>query len=274
MSRCACALLVVMSLVSPAPAQAWGPEGHRAAVAIASERLCGAAAAELERIAGEMSLEALSTWPDGIRDDPAWSHTRDWHYINIEDDASFSALVEGVPGHGQLLRAIRSNLALLADEDAPDARRREALGFVLHLLADLHQPLHVGRAGDRGGNRIELSFEGRTTNLHRLWDGVLLRSAGLRADDYQRSLGPLVALGAVSWERGALEDWAEESRQLRPWVYDFDARRRVPVISRRYAETGRQLTSLRLAQAGVRTAWVLNEIWCSDRNGDTPHLSK
>jgi len=266
------ALLVVIALACSLPAQAWGPEGHRAAVALASTRLCGAAGAELQRIAGEMTLEALSTWPDGIRDDPAWAHTRDWHYINIEDELPFSALVEGMPGHGQLLRALRSNLALLADEDAPHARRREALGFVLHLLADLHQPLHVGRAEDRGGNRIEVSFDGRVTNLHRLWDGVLLRSAGLRGDDYQRSLAPLVLLGAAAWEQGTLEDWAEESRQLRPWVYDFDARRRVPVISKRYAETGRQLTSQRLAQAGVRTAWVLNEIWC--RNGDSPHLTQ
>jgi len=105
-------------------------------------------------------------------------------------------------------------------------------------------------------------FQGEDTSLHRLWDSGLLRSAGLRGDDYRRSLAPLVMLGAASWESGGIEDWAVESQRLRPWVYDFDHRRHVPLISKRYAETGRQLTALRLAQAGVRTAWLLNGIWC------------
>ena len=253
---------LVLALVLPLTAQAWGPEAHRAATAVAADRLCLAATAEVERLLGDTTLAEASLWPDRIRGEARWAHTRDWHYLNIGDDAPFSTLVEGEPGHGQLLRAIRRNLALLGDERVPVVERGEALSFVLHLVADLHQPLHVGRSEDRGGNTIDVSFDGQVTNLHRLWDGVLLRSAGLRQDDYRRSLEPLVLLGAGDWERGTLEDWAEESRRLRPWLYDFDTRRRVPLISKRYAETGRQLTALRVAQAGVRTAWLLNGLWC------------
>jgi hypothetical protein len=253
---------LALVLLLPSLGHAWGPEGHRAAAAITAERLCPAAEAEVARLLGGMTLADAALWPDRIRSEAEWAHTRDWHYINIGDDEPFSALVEGEPGHGRLLSAIRANLALLTDTQAADGRRREALGFVLHLVGDLHQPLHVGRSEDRGGNAITVSFAGQETNLHRLWDGVLLRSAGLRPDDYLRSLAPLVVLGAPSWERGTLQDWAEESRRLRPWVYDFDTRRRVPLISKRYAETGRQLSSLRLAQAGVRTAWLLNQLWC------------
>jgi hypothetical protein len=255
-------VLALVGLCWPLAATAWGPDGHRAAAAVTAERLCPAAAVAVEQLLDGMSLAEASTWPDGIRDQPAWAHTRDWHYINIGDDQPISALVEGEPGHGRLLSAIRENLAWLGDHHGDPPRRRQALGFLLHLVADLHQPLHVGRREDRGGNTITVSFDGRETNLHRLWDSGLLRSSGLRPEDYRRSLEPLVALGAASWEQGALEDWAVESQQLRPWVYDFDARRRVPPISKRYAETGRQLTALRLAQAGVRTAWLLNELWC------------
>ena len=252
----------LLALALPLTAQAWGPEGHRAAAAIAGDRLCPAAMAQIELLLGDMTLAEASLWPDRIRGEARWAHTRDWHYVNIGDDAPFDTLVEGEPGHGQLLRAIRKNFLLLGDAGAPLVARGEALSFVLHLVADLHQPLHVGRSEDRGGNTIDVSFDGQVTNLHRLWDGVLLRSAGLRQDDYRRSLEPLVLLGAGDWERGTLEDWAEESRRLRPWLYDFDTRRRVPLISKRYAETGRQLTALRVAQAGVRTAWLLNGLWC------------
>lgn len=253
----------------PGFALAWGPEGHRVAAAITGDRLCVQAQEEIGRILDGQPLADASLWPDRIRGEARWAHTRDWHYINIDDDAAFDDLVQGELGHGQLLRAIRSNLALLGDGDLPRSRRREALSFVLHLAVDLHQPLHVGRGEDRGGNRIDVIFGEREVNLHQLWDGVLLRSTGLDARDYRRSLAPLVALGAEDWTRGSLEDWAEESRRLRPWVYDFDARRRVPRISKRYAETGRQLSALRLAQAGVRTAWLLNGLWCG--NGALPH---
>lgn len=255
-------IVLLVGLCWPLAVPAWGPDGHRAAAALTAERLCPAAADEAARLLDGLSFAEAAIWPDGIRDQPQWAHTRDWHYVNIGDDEPISALVQGAPGHGRLLAAIRDNLAILRDRDAEPLQRRQALGFVLHLVADLHQPLHVGRSEDRGGNTVTVSFAGRETSLHRLWDSGLLRSSGLRAEDYRRSLAPLVRLGAESWERGTLEDWAVESQQLRPWVYDFDARRQVPLISRRYAETGRQLTALRLAQAGVRTAWLLNEMWC------------
>jgi len=262
---------LLLCLAAPGVAHGWGPEGHRAAAEISSERLCVAAREEIGRILDGTTLAEAALWPDRIRGETRWRHTRDWHYINIEDDVAFDELREGEPGHGQLLRAIRSNLALLGEPRLPRARQQEALSFVVHLVADLHQPLHVGRAEDRGGNRIDVSFGERKLNLHRLWDGVLLRSSGLGWRDYRRSLAPLVALGADDWTGGELEDWAEESRRLRPWVYDFDARRRVPQISKRYAETGRQLSALRIAQAGVRTAWLLNGLWCG--NGALPHLN-
>lgn len=255
-------LLLLAGLLVPGLASAWGGEGHRAAAAITAARLCPTATVEIRRVLGDTGIAAAALWPDTIRDSPAWSHTRDWHYINIGDDEPLSALVEGAPGHGRMLSAIRDNLALLSDPGASEQRRSEALAFVLHLVVDLHQPLHVGRREDRGGNAITVRFQGDETNLHRLWDSGLLRSAGLRGDDYRRSLAPLVLLGAASWESGGIEDWALESQQLRPWIYDFDHRRRVPLVSKRYAETGRQLTALRLAQAGVRTAWLLNGLWC------------
>jgi hypothetical protein len=257
------ALLVLASgLLWPVLALSWGGEGHRVAAAITADRLCGPAAAQVERLLAGMTLAEASTWPDQIRNTAEWAHTREWHYLNVGDDEAIGAVIEGAPGRGRLLSAIRLNLALLADESAAPQARREALGFVVHLVGDLHQPLHIGRSEDRGGNTVTVSFEGEQVNLHRLWDSGLLRSAGLRPDDYRRTLEPLVRLGADEWVRGTLEGWAAESRDLRPWVYDFDPRRRIPHISKRYAETGRQLTALRLAQAGVRTAAVLNGLWC------------
>lgn len=257
----AAALLVALAL--PGTVGAWGPEAHRAAAAVMMDRLCPAAQAELRAVLGDWSLEEAVIWPDRIRREDRWAHTRDWHYMNIGDDVPVTAdaPIEG----GRILVALREQSGRLEDDQVAPTERREALAFVLHLVVDLHQPLHVGRAADRGGNEIRVQFDGRELNLHQLWDGGLLRSAGLRTGDYARSLEPLALLGEADWAAGTLEDWADESRRLRPWVYDFDHRRSVPRISRRYAETGRQLTALRLAQAGVRSAHLLNAIWCPAR---------
>lgn len=251
-------LLALASL--PSTAQAWGPSAHRVAAEVMDEFLCTAARAEVEAMTRDMPLAELVVWPDGIRDTPTWSHTRDWHYMNIADDVPVRADTQ--PEGGRILAAIRDNLALLPEGRTDPERRRQALAFVLHLVVDLHQPLHVGRADDRGGNTVRVRFDDRETNLHRLWDSGLLYSMGLRHEAQVSAVRALAVAAGADWARGNVEDWADESRRLRPWVYDFDARRQVPTISRRYAETGRQIASLRLAQASVRSAQVLNGVWC------------
>ncbi|MGD9388728.1 MAG: S1/P1 nuclease, partial [Gammaproteobacteria bacterium] len=251
---------LLAALAFPGPAQGWSGEAHRAAAAVTTDLLCAGAAGEMATVLGDWSVEEAVVWPDRVRDQPRWAHTRDWHYMNIEDEVPVTrdAPVDG----GRILPAIRANLELLGDASLPTTQRRRALAFALHLVVDLHQPLHVGRAADRGGNAVRVRFEDREINLHQLWDGRLLSSSGLRAAEYARTLAPLAELGRASWSVGTLEDWADESRRLRPWVYDFDQRRSVPRISRRYAETGRQLVAVRLAQAAVRSAQLLNDLWC------------
>lgn len=259
-SRRSMAALLFCLLALPAPAQAWGPDAHRAAAVVMSSRLCPAAGEQLRQVLDGWPLEEAVVWPDRIRGEERWAHTRDWHYLNIADG---TPVVPGAPTDGgRILVVLREQRDRLSAPGTAPGERREALAFLLHLVVDLHQPLHVGRASDRGGNTVRVEFDEREINLHQLWDGRLLRSTGLRTEDYARSLEPLAVLGAADWAAGTFEDWAEESRRLRPWVYDFDHRRKVPRISQRYAATGRQLTALRLAQAGVRSAHVLNAIWC------------
>lgn len=244
----------------PSAAQAWGPSAHRVTAEVLEAFLCPAARAEVAAIAGDRPIAELAVWPDRIRDSAAWSHTRDWHYMNVADDEPVGADTRAAGG--RILAAIRDNLALLPAGRTDAERRREALAFVLHLVVDLHQPLHVGRAADRGGNSVRVRFEDRETNLHRLWDSGLLNSMRLRPGEHAGALRALAVAGGADWAHGTLEGWADESRRLRPWVYDFDARRKVPTISHRYAETARQLVTLRLAQASVRSAQVLNDLWC------------
>lgn len=251
--------------VVPGPATAWGPKGHLAATALAESRLCPAARREVESLVGPQTLAEASLWPDTIRDDPAWRHTKDWHYADARDDEPAEALWVG--DRGRLLIVLDEQMAVLADASAGAEARGTALRFVAHLLIDLHQPLHVGRHEDRGGNDITVRFGDRETNLHRVWDSGLLARTGMNWKQLSASMAALLEAG-VSAGGGSPESWAEESRALRPWVYDFDPRPRTPRLSRRYEVTARQLALTRLTQASVRLETTLESLWCPGGAGD------
>jgi len=239
----------------------WGPAAHRAAADLAERRLCESAREEIRSLLGEESLAKASVWPDTIRADPRWKHTADWHYADIGDDEPIGRLRHG--DHGRLLPAIDDQLAILFDPGADRTARREALRFVAHLLVDLHQPLHIGRPSDRGGNTVEVRLGEKQISLHQAWDSGLLGLTGLGSRDLSRVLEPLATLAAPTLEGGP-EAWAEESRALRPWIYDFDPRPRVPRLSRRYQVTGTQLALFRLAQAAARLEGMLAREWCPE----------
>ncbi len=262
-----CAALVAAGLGLPAlPAVAWGPPAHRAVAAATEARLCPPARRAVSALLGEESLAEASTWPDRVREQPGWGHTREWHYADLDDHEPIEAAWRG--DRGRLFLALDAQIRTLANATAPREDRVNALRFVAHLLPDLHQPLHVGRPEDAGGNRVTVRLGNREMTLHKLWDSGLLAGTGLA---WQDMAGVLEALSAAADPdpEGGIEAWAEESRALRPWVYDFDPRRRVPVISRAYQVTGRHLAMLRLAQAARRLEGVLESVWCPDEPNES-----
>lgn len=254
--------LVVALITGPAPADPadaplrWGRIGHRAIAIAAAEHLTPAARQTVERLLDGATLAEASTWADSIRRDrPA---TANWHYVNIPViDSVFRP--ERHCTDGCVITAWQRQVAILEDRDRSDAERGEALRWVVHLLQDLHMPLHVGDRGDRGGNDVQLTFEGRRTNLHSLWDSGMIEAHGytdaslaaaIAADaSRQADLGTMASGDALSW---AMEAHAV-SRAL---VYHA-----LPPsleLDRRYLEVVEPALRLQLLRASVRLAAVLN----------------
>lgn len=253
MLLCACALAAWAS-----PAAAYGPSGHRIVGLVAEPLLCPAARDGIDALAGGERLPDLGLWADGIRGDERWAHSAPWHYMNVADGASLAAY--RTPPQGDVLAAIERFSRELADGDRPRESRLVALKFLVHFVADVHQPLHVGREEDRGGNRVEVRYGRTEVSLHRFWDTDVIRRTGLSDAAYARELAALVR-AARGEPPGAPENWAEESLALRDAVYAFDARSRV--LDREYLERADRITRRRLAQAGVRLAHTLNRLWCA-----------
>ena len=238
-------------------ALAYGPEGHLIAGRAAAPLLCQRASDEVARLGGGEDLGEIGTWADRIRSDDAYANAAPWHYMNIDNGAPLA--VYESPPEGDVLWAIEHFGNRLGDTGLADAERGEALRFLVHFVVDLHQPLHVGLAEDRGGNQIALRYGGEDTNLHRIWDTNVIDHAGYSLAAYTAK----VAQRAAVIDGGEVLDplaWAAESLAMRRSVYDFGRAGRE--LSDAYLDRAAALTEARLALAAARLAGTLNQRLC------------
>ncbi|MFQ5635951.1 MAG: S1/P1 nuclease [Gammaproteobacteria bacterium] len=261
--------IVVFCLLVSGGADAYGPTGHRIVAIIAESHLCAAASEEVDALLQDDSLADVAFWADRIRGDPAWRHAAPWHFINVGDGVPVEQASGGE--RGDVLQAIVRFRAELGDASLPIGRRAEALRFLVHFVADVHQPLHVGRLSDRGGNDIDVVFRGKRSNLHALWDAQALLRADRsrrreRVEDQARRLRKLTQADVITLQRSPVVAWARESQKLRPAVYGF---RRDPgggpfEPDAAYLADALAVTNLRLSRAGVRLAGMLNGLFCRE----------
>jgi S1/P1 Nuclease len=274
-------LLTIASSFTPS-AWAWGPQGHRTVGAVADALLSPAARAAVAQLltddrdkfgrpSGRTTLAAVSVWADEIRGTPA-AHPA-WHYDDVP--VCGRAPKERYCPAGQCnSEQLKRLIPLLTDTGAAPGERNEALKWVVHLVGDIHQPLHAADNADHGGNDVQVALAGVHTrgreNLHRAWDSDLVRLA-LRARDRRRPPADIAALAGEARQlaetagQGSADSWAAESNKLaREVAYTFAgfACNRVPpgivVLEAPYQARATAVVRERLLLAGARLATVLN----------------
>ena len=259
-------LTIALAIFAVVPlAQAWGPLGHSVVAELAQRHLSPTAEAEVERLLAPdhtRSLADIASWPDQIQDDPAqaalWKQTRGLHYIDfIHGDCNYVPPRDCRNGVC-VVAGLQHYVDVLGDRSQPDAARLEALKFVVHFVGDIHQPLHAGSRNDKGGNTYQVQFEGKGTNLHRVWDSGMLKTRGLDAQAYAQTLdaqGPLTLPMPIAPLDNPYAQWAEESCSITatPGFYPADHK-----IDQTYVAAELPVAELRLREAGRRLAEVLN----------------
>jgi hypothetical protein len=150
--------------------------------------------------------------------------------------------------------------ARLADGALPVAERAEALKFLVHFTGDLHQPLHAGDRGDRGGNDVPVIFKDRPTNLHSLWDTPVVEAAAARPGFSSRVGRRAGFFERRRLQKGSPEDWAWEAQGVsRDLAYGrLSAARPVP-IDEAYVAAASPAVEAQIRRAGLRLARLLNE---------------
>ena len=241
----------------PSPALAWGKTGHRVSGAIADKHLSGLARAHIREIIGVENLVEASTWPDEMRSnpDPFWQKTANpWHYVTV---GGFE--YDRAPPEGDALGALAFFRSQLRDPATSLEHRQLALRFIVHIIGDLHQPLHNGRPGDRGGNDVKVKWFGRDTNLHAVWDSALVDDAGYSFSEYAERLSRhTTPQDVIAWWTANPRDWIRESVQIRERIYPPAGKTE---LGYDYIYQHMPTVELRLKQSGIRLAAYLNELF-------------
>lgn len=269
------AMLVAMWLFGAGHAYAWSGDAHQLVADLAYERLTPTARAEVDRLIATQSANVqrceienfarASTWPDCVRRRSGYTQTAPHHYINIPI-AGTTTVRDDCREVGCIREAIGRYERTLANRGTADRERLEALAFLTHLIADLHQPLHVSNNCDRGGNAIEVVLpSGATPDLHEAWDDHLARNA-MRG---RGRIAGLVSQNAARWSGGDVEAWALEGNEIaRRFAYGTlpvrlrcgEMRQTPLTISEVYVQQSAPIIRQQLARAAVRLTARLNAL--------------
>ncbi len=253
-------------LLSPR-VMAWGRHGHRVISRVAESQLRPETKAAIAALLppGE-SLADASTWADEHRRE--LPETAPWHYIDVPlNEPRYDSRFSGnVPEKGCVVDKIHEMKKILKDPKQTVEQRRFALRFLIHLIEDLHMPMHVGDNRDRGGNDTQLQFFDRGTNMHRLWDSDMIEREASCEECWLEDLAKLGTVEArAQAAQGTIEDWATESLLLARKAYvDPETRKAIKSgtkLGDAYVAAYLPSARMRIYQAGTRLARVLNEVF-------------
>ena len=255
-NSCKQLIFIALTLISNIETFGWGQTGHRVIGKIAEEHLTKRAKKNLQKLMGHESLAIASTWMDEIKSNPKYNHTHDWHWVTLPEGMKYEE-AEKNP-NGDIIMTLERLIFELKNNELTDSLKREHVRMLVHLVGDIHQPLHVGKGSDRGGNDVKVKWFGQKSNLHRVWDTDMINSQSLSYTEYAQALNSATKDLIRSWQNSNVRDWAYESAVVRAQVYDFE---NVDRLGFHYAYQQKKLLDERLLQAGIRLAGVLNQIF-------------
>ena len=249
--------LIILSLLigSVLSAFGWGATGHRAVGYIADKYLNKKARLAIERILQGQPLAMTGTWMDDIKSDSLYDHTHDWHWVTIQNGETYDKSVKNPKG--DIIQTLERLIAELKSKKLTPKQEAEHLKMLVHLIGDIHQPLHVGFGTDQGGNAVKVTWFGGNSNLHRMWDSDMIDGSKLSYTELAMALPKPGAVRIKALQSLTVRDWANESMTYRAQVYTYgDGKLGYDYNYRNFSTVLEQIS-----KAGVRLAGVLNDIY-------------
>jgi len=244
----------IICLVISLQSFGWGQNGHRVVGQIADNHLSKKVRKQIAGVLDGQSLAMASNFMDEIKSEPKYDSLGPWHYCTIPDGENYT----GAPEEGDVIQAINRYIEMLKSGNLSKEDEAFSLKCLIHLIGDIHQPLHVGNGNDRGGNDVQVTYFWQSSNLHRVWDTGIIDGQNLSYTEYTEWIDRISKQQIDQWKKDDIMVWVKESMSYRPQVYNLPDDKK---INYRYNYDNIKVLNLRLLQAGIRLAGVLEEIY-------------
>ena len=250
-------LVIILTTFSYSAVLAWGKTGHRIVGQIAYDHLTNKAKKNIQAILGDEHLNMVGNYMDFIRADSTNDFMTPWHYCTIPDGKTYEEA--GIPEGSDAIQTITRLIEELKFKQFTYESEIENLKYLIHIVSDIHQPLHVGNGQDMGGNNVKVDFMwDKSFNLHRVWDAGLIDHQKLSFTEYAQWIDHASKSEITQWQSEGIMVWVQEALSYRSQVYDIpeDGKLRYDY---NYKNIG--VVNERLLKAGIRLAGILNEIY-------------
>lgn len=210
-------LLFLVTQISFGNAMFWSKTGHRAVGEVAQQHLTRKAKKAIAKLLNGQDLAGVSNFGDEIKADRKYREFSAWHYVNFPADKNYGDVTPNEDG--DLITGVEKCIEIVKDENSSDEDKAFYLKLLVHLVGDLHQPMHVGRIEDKGGNDIQVQWFNRGSNLHKVWDLNMIEDYGLSYTELAASLPRLTKAQKKFIQKGTIYDWVEESQDIANELY-------------------------------------------------------
>jgi hypothetical protein len=255
-------LFILAVIYLPLQSMAWGTNGHRICGQIADSYLTPKAHAAIKALLGNESIAMSSNWADFIKSDPQYKYLYSWHYIDFDKEYSYPQMQAFLKQDTATDAYTKLNFLIgeLKKKNLPKANKLLALRMLIHIVEDVHQPMHTAHTDDKGGNDIKLTWFSNPTNLHSVWDSQLIDFQQLSYTEYVAWINHTTAAQRMQWQKAPISQWLFESSQIANKIYtgvkDGDK-----INAYQYNFDNIEILNNQLVKGGVRLAGLLNQIF-------------
>jgi len=254
-------IIGIAVLYTPLQSMAWGTTGHRICGQIAESYLTPKAKLAVQAILGHESIAMASNWADYIKSDPSFSYLSPWHYVDLNKAYTYPELLVFLKQDTNVDAYTKLNFLIgkLKDKGLSKNDKRFCLRMLIHIIEDVHQPMHVAHADDKGGNDFKVTWFNNPTNLHSMWDSQLIDYQQLSYTEYAAAINHTTPAEVKEWQSAPISKWLFESNQIAEILYtDIKPGDN---LSYKYNFSHIDTLNRQLLKAGVRLAGVLNELF-------------
>ena len=252
---------LLITLIFPVNVFAWGMLGHHVTGGIAGHYLTDKAKTAIKKLLGNESLAMAGNWADFIKSDRSYDYLGPWHYVNINAGLARKDVMKQLSEDAGVDLYTRLNFLIKELKSKNPSRDKQVfyLKLLIHLVGDAHQPMHMGRPQDRGGNNIKLYWFGEPTNLHRIWDEQLVEFQQLSYTEHIAAINFVTPDQKSRWMKQPVAEWIYESYEIAQKLYNEVKAGDRLLYDYNYYHVN--ILNQQLLKGGIRLAGVLNEIF-------------